>query len=166
MLKHYALHAKKKDHTGIRDPKNPDAWLVKPKSRKFYNHSERYKYDEVYARQCHENEAVDKNGKLTHRHRADDGTVYIVDYEVQEAERVAALEKSRQAKGKGKDKGKGAGKNKNKPAQQPQHSWDQQAAYVHGAANQHPVTWVSRSNASVASSSREAEVWNPREWQW
>ena len=70
MLRHYALHAKKKDHTGIRNPKNPDVWLVAPKSRKFYNHSERYKYDEVYARQCHENEAVDKDGKLTHRHRA------------------------------------------------------------------------------------------------
>ncbi|NCF91443.1 MAG: hypothetical protein GWQ05_10860, partial [Verrucomicrobiaceae bacterium] len=127
MLRHYALHAKKKDHTGIRDPKNPDVWLVAPKSRKFHDHSERYKYDEVYARQCHENEAVDKDGKLTHRHRAEDGSVYIVDYEEQEAKRVAALDKDRQAKGKGK----GTGKGKQKPVQQPQHNtW-----------NQHQVTW-------------------------
>ena len=165
MLKHYASHALKKDHIGIQDPKNPEVWLVKPKSRKYHSHSERYEYDKVYARQCRENGAVDKNGKLTHRHQAEDGTFYFVDYEKQEADRIAARNKGKQEKGKGK--GKGAGKGKRKPAQQPsQHSWDQQAAYVHGAANQYPVTWVSRSHGSVASSSREAEIWNPGEWQW
>ena len=100
----------RKDHVGTPDPKDVTKWLVKPNSRKYYGHSERFAADPEYAEQCRRNGCVDQWGKLAQwiAKPNDEGWEYK-DYEAKyEEERRQAAEK----KGKGKGKGKGKSKEK------------------------------------------------------
>ena len=67
-LKDYAERVLRAKHIGKRDPDDPDQWLIEPNSRTYTGHTERYRDDLVYARQCRDKGVVDVYGKLTHCH--------------------------------------------------------------------------------------------------
>ena len=52
-----AKRALKLLHPGLVDPADPTRWIVFPKSRNYYSHTERYNVEEVYRQQCNESGA-------------------------------------------------------------------------------------------------------------
>ena len=123
-----AKKALRTDHIGTPDPKDVRKWLVEPKSRKYYGHSERFQADPEYAEQCRKNDTVDENGNLAQWVSEADGSWWYKDYEV-----VVNQENQQAAKGGGKSK--------------PPASTRPQSA---------PIRWESRKNSRTAGSTQEA----------
>jgi len=73
-----AKRALKLPHAGLVDPADPTRWIVFPKSRNYYSHTERYQVEEVYRQQCNESGASN-DGHLWFRGANADGKFVYLD---------------------------------------------------------------------------------------